>query len=294
MNPMIWNHHFQPSLSGSSDLSKRNANVKQLRRNSSSEETAESIKSSISNQVEDTRCRNFRLSCGTHCLAWRWERCNWPVYSLAERYVRYVRVEKSTTHFFDQTRATQQVAPWIKALDRFGSKIFKHFQTSHFSWESWHIGSTARESDCCISKVLFVAKGVGFPGEKYVNLPGNKKRLSHLKLYHFWWIPYCISKDHSCLHLTFQLFFPSLLFQLLPVKGDWYHRDCFPSTNGVCLPVGGGARFFSQQPKLLDNHRVRCQVHDLMHPKMAFDPGFWFKHAHQTWSNSTLDIPHYL
>ena len=93
-------HHFQPSLSGSSDLSKRNANVKRLRRNSSSEETSESIKSSISSQVEDTRCRNSRLSCGTHCLAWRWERCNWPVYSLAERYVRYVRVEKSTTHFF--------------------------------------------------------------------------------------------------------------------------------------------------------------------------------------------------
>lgn len=71
VNPMIWNHHFQPSLSGSSDLSKRNANVKQLRRNSSSEETSESIKSSTSSQVEDTRCRNSRLSCGTHCLAWR-------------------------------------------------------------------------------------------------------------------------------------------------------------------------------------------------------------------------------
>lgn len=49
-------------------------------------------------------------------------------YSVAKR---YVAVElKSTPYFFDTTRS-QQVAPWIKALDRFGSKIFKHLQTSH-------------------------------------------------------------------------------------------------------------------------------------------------------------------
>ena len=139
-----------------------------------------------------------------------------------------------------------------------------------------------------------LAKGVGFPGSNICQSSRKQKEI--------------IAPEIASFLVNTFLAFQKITAAFISRSNSSSLRSCSSfslweidavetvsqKANGLCLPVGGGARFFSQQPKLLDNHRVRCQVHDLMHPKMAFDPGFWFKHAHQTWSNSTLDHPHYL
>ena len=69
---------------------------------------------------------------------------------------------------------------------------------------------------------------VGISRLKYVNLPGNKKRLSHLKLHHFWWIPSCISKDQHLPSSHVPTPLPFALVPASPCEGRLMPSRLFP------------------------------------------------------------------